>query len=91
MGTATTTPNGSWQHLNVTRTVASGDNSSTHLDLNPYMAGASASDVVRVDLVREPTDTATQSAPRTPLISPLNSWRSVREAAAFAQSNVHRR
>ncbi len=47
--TATATPNGSWQQLSVTRTLASGHDGNTHLDLNPYMTGASASDVVRVD------------------------------------------
>jgi len=51
--TATATPNGSWQQLSVTRTLASGHDSNTHLDLNPYMTNASSGDVVRVDHVTE--------------------------------------
>ncbi len=37
--TATATPNGSWQQLSVTRTLASGHDSNTHLDLNPCVTG----------------------------------------------------
>ncbi len=51
--TATATPNGSWQQLSITRTLASGHDANTHLDLYAYMTNASANDVVRVDHLTE--------------------------------------
>ncbi len=51
--TATATPNGSWQQLSITRTLASGHDANTHLDLYAYMTNASANDVVRVDHITE--------------------------------------
>jgi len=47
--TGTATPNGSWQQLSITRTLGSGHDANTHLDLYAYMTNASANDVVRVD------------------------------------------
>jgi len=49
-GTATATPNGFWQQLSVTYTLASAHtDGNSHLDLNPYMTGSIANDMLRVD------------------------------------------
>ena len=56
MGTATSsglTPNGSWQQVSITRTLASGHDGNTHIDLYAYMTNASTNDVVRVDHITE--------------------------------------
>jgi lysophospholipase L1-like esterase len=53
-GTATVTPNGSWQQLSLTYTLSSAhSDGNSHLDLNPYMTNAATGDVVRVDHITE--------------------------------------